>query len=91
MLGNKAVNTYGKAGPGADLKIFMEKRLLITLNARRKIVGQLRGYDTFMNLTVDNAFEILKDEKQRKLGTVVIRGNSVLSWECIDKVETRHC
>lgn len=85
-----AVNTYGKAGPGADLRMYMEKRLMVTLNMRRKVLGQLRGYDMFMNLVLDNAMEIMKNDQQRKLGTVVIRGNSVLTWECIDKVEPRH-
>lgn len=90
MSGSRVVPTYGKAGPGADLRMFMEKRLMVTLNARRKIVGQLRGYDMFMNLVIDNAMEVLKEDKQRKLGTIIVRGNSVLSWECIDKVEPRH-
>lgn len=89
MSGAKAINAYGKAGPGADLRMFMEKRLMLNLNAKRKIVGQLRGYDMFMNLVIDNAVELCKNDFQRKLGTVVIRGNCVLSWECLDKVESR--
>lgn len=86
MSGLKPVTTYGKAGPGADLRMFMEKRLVVTVNQKRKIIGQLRGYDMFMNIVLDNAVEIVKPEVTRKIGTVIIRGNAVLTWECLDKV-----
>ena len=33
----------GKAGPGADLRRFMEKRLDLKLNANRHVIGTLRG------------------------------------------------
>ncbi|CTQ40989.1 small nuclear ribonucleoprotein G [Babesia microti strain RI] len=77
----------GKTGPAVDLRRFMEKRLDIYLNGHRHIVGVLRGYDTFMNIVLDNALKI-GDEKE-ELGTVVLRGNSIVCWECLDKVHTR--
>lgn len=84
----------GKTGPAVDLRRFMEKRLdsklqihLVYLNGHRHIVGVLRGYDTFMNIVLDNALKI-GDEKE-ELGTVVLRGNSIVCWECLDKVHTR--
>lgn len=78
----------GKAGPPSDFRKFMEKRLQIYLNGNRQIVGVLRGYDIFMNLVLDNTFEIQKD-KEIDIGTVVIRGNSIQYWECLDKVDMK--
>ncbi|EZG43843.1 putative small nuclear ribonucleoprotein G [Gregarina niphandrodes] len=90
MAGGAKTNiTYGKAGPGADLRIFVEKRLLLTLNNNRKVVGQLRGYDVFMNIVLDNCVELRKNEVQRPMGTTVIRGNAIQSWECLDRIEQR--
>lgn len=37
-----------KQGYGPDLRKYMDKKLDIRLNANRKIVGTLRGYDQFM-------------------------------------------
>ncbi|CDR93939.1 small nuclear ribonucleoprotein G, putative [Babesia bigemina] len=78
----------GGSNAGPDLRRYMEKRLDVHLNGSRHVVGVLRGYDTFMNVVLDNALEINGDE-QVKLGMIVIRGNSIVYWECLDKVNTR--
>mmetsp|Transcript_16253 Transcript_16253/g.17715 ORF Transcript_16253/g.17715 Transcript_16253/m.17715 type:complete len:86 (+) Transcript_16253:1-258(+) len=75
-----------KAGAGADLRKFMEKRLDLKLNGNRHVVGVLRGYDQFMNLVLDNAVELVSRTEKRDIGMAVIRGNSVLMWECLDRV-----
>ncbi|SBO27485.1 small nuclear ribonucleoprotein, putative [Plasmodium knowlesi strain H] len=89
--------TVGKAGPSSDFRKFMEKRLqgnvllwnrAVYLNGNRQIVGVLRGYDTFMNLVLDNTVEI-KKEQQIDIGIVVIRGNSISYWECLDRVDIK--
>ncbi|GAW79682.1 small nuclear ribonucleoprotein G [Plasmodium gonderi] len=80
--------TVGKAGPASDFRKFMEKRLQVYLNGNRQIVGVLRGYDTFMNLVLDNTIEIKKEE-QIDIGIVVIRGNSICYWECLDRVDIK--
>jgi small nuclear ribonucleoprotein G len=71
----------------ANLKKFMEKRLDIYLNGNRNVVGVLRGYDNFMNIVLDNSIELTKSSEV-ELGMVVIRGNSILRWECLDRVKT---
>jgi small nuclear ribonucleoprotein G len=76
----------GKAGPGADLRKFMEKRLDVKLNAKRHVIGVLRGYDQFMNIVLDNTMEILSPTEKKEIGMVVIRGNSIVMWECLDKM-----
>merc|ERR1712146_184053 len=79
----------GKAGPGADLRRFMEKRLDIKLNLGRHVYGTLRGYDQFMNIVLDNAIEIVSSTEKNEIGMVVIRGNAIEMWECLDKVNAR--
>mmetsp|Transcript_29310 Transcript_29310/g.24202 ORF Transcript_29310/g.24202 Transcript_29310/m.24202 type:complete len:88 (+) Transcript_29310:32-295(+) len=76
-----------KAGAGADLRRFMEKRIDVKLNANRHVVGVVRGYDQFMNLVLDNAVELVSRTEKREIGMVVIRGNSILMWECLDRVK----
>lgn len=80
-----------KQGYGADLRKFMDLRVDLRLNANRHIAGVLKGYDQFLNIVLDNAIEI-KDNKgaggeKRELGTIVIRGNSIVMWENLDKVQ----
>merc|ERR1712226_407568 len=76
-----------KAGAGADLRKFMEKRLDLKLTANRHVVGVLRGYDQFMNIVLDNTVEIVSPTEKNEIGMVVIRGNSIMMWECLDRVK----
>ncbi len=79
-----------KQGYGADLRKFMDLRVDLRLNAGRHVAGVLKGYDQFLNIVLDNAIEIKsegKTEQKRELGTIVIRGNSVVMWENLDKVQ----
>mmetsp|Transcript_49930 Transcript_49930/g.161579 ORF Transcript_49930/g.161579 Transcript_49930/m.161579 type:complete len:121 (+) Transcript_49930:99-461(+) len=76
-----------KAGAGADLRKFMEKRLDLKLTANRHVVGVLRGYDQFMNIVLDNTVEIVSPTEKNDIGMVVIRGNSIMMWECLDRVK----
>jgi small nuclear ribonucleoprotein G len=78
-----------KQGYGPDLRKYMDKKLDIRLNAGRRIYGVLRGYDQFMNLVLEDVYEFESgNEKgnQIPLGTVMIRGNSVVLWETLDKI-----
>mmetsp|Transcript_15448 Transcript_15448/g.22976 ORF Transcript_15448/g.22976 Transcript_15448/m.22976 type:complete len:82 (-) Transcript_15448:322-567(-) len=71
----------GKSGP--DLKRLMDKNLRLYLNGKRIIGGILRGYDQFMNLVLEEAFEVVNDNYTKDIGTVVIRGNSVENFEIL--------
>jgi small nuclear ribonucleoprotein G len=64
----------------------MEKRLNIRLNANRTVRGVLRGYDEFMNLVLDNTEEVVSADEVNELGMVVIRGNSIIEIESLDKL-----
>lgn len=75
-----------KQGYGPDLRKYMDKRLDIRLNANRRVVGVLRGYDQFMNLVLEETQEYAEKDEKNPIGTVMIRGNSVVLWECLDKI-----
>merc|ERR1711935_90162 len=83
----RVASAMSKAGAGADLRKFMEKRLDLKLTANRHVVGVLRGYDQFMNIVLDNTVEIVSPTEKNEIGMVVIRGNSIMMWECLDRVK----
>lgn len=64
-----------------ELKNYMDKKLSIQLNGSRKVTGTLRGYDVFLNITLDEALEEQKNGDKLNIGTIVIRGNSIVSME----------
>jgi small nuclear ribonucleoprotein G len=75
-----------KQGYGPDLKKYMDKHLDIKLNAGRRVIGVLRGFDQFMNLVLEESVEVVGKDEKNPIGTVMIRGNSVVLWECLDKI-----
>ncbi|ODV96045.1 hypothetical protein PACTADRAFT_49465 [Pachysolen tannophilus NRRL Y-2460] len=68
-----------------ELKKYMDKRLALQLNGSRKIEGNLRGYDIFLNLTIDDTVEVTNKNESVQVGTVIVRGNSIVSIEVLDK------
>lgn len=48
----------------------MDKRISIEVNCNRKVTGVLRGFDAFMNIVLDEAFEECKTGTL-PMGTVV--------------------
>lgn len=74
-----------------DLKNLMDKQLLLSLNGKRQVSGVLRGYDAFMNIVLDDSFEHTDhtfsegDEGKKALGLIVIRGNSIVSLETMER------
>jgi len=69
-----------------DLKKYMDKTLAVKLNGSRKVIGILRGYDQFMNLVLENTVEEVSGSERNEIGMVVIRGNSVVMMEPLEKV-----
>jgi small nuclear ribonucleoprotein G len=74
------------SGAGPDLKKYMDKRLAIKLNGNRTINGTLRGFDQFMNLVLDETVEQVSATEQSSIGMVVIRGNSIVMIEALEKL-----
>ncbi|KAL1963832.1 hypothetical protein VTN77DRAFT_7763 [Rasamsonia byssochlamydoides] len=72
-----------------ELKKYMEKRLFVQLNGNRKVIGVLRGYDVFMNIVLDEAVEEKSGGEKVRLGMVVIRGNSVVMLEALERISDK--
>ena len=64
----------------------MEKKLAIKLNGNRNVTGVLRGFDQFMNIVLDNTVEEVSSEDRNDIGLVVIRGNSIVMMECLERI-----
>ncbi|WFO75728.1 RNA-binding protein [Desulfurococcaceae archaeon MEX13E-LK6-19] len=52
--------------------------VLIRLKGNREVRGKLKSYDQHLNIVLDDAEEIREDGSTRKLGTIVIRGDTVV-------------
>ncbi|XP_022342792.1 small nuclear ribonucleoprotein G-like [Crassostrea virginica] len=74
-----------KAHP-PELKKYMEKKINLKLNGGRQITGVLRGFDPFMNLVVDECIEETKLGEKNQIGMVVVRGNSIILLEALDRI-----
>ncbi|ETN65074.1 probable small nuclear ribonucleoprotein G [Anopheles aquasalis] len=74
-----------KAHP-PELKKYMDKRLSLKLNGGRVVSGILRGFDPFMNVVLDESIEECKDGTRNNIGMVVIRGNSIILVEALDRI-----
>ncbi|XP_002162004.1 probable small nuclear ribonucleoprotein G isoform X1 [Hydra vulgaris] len=69
-----------------ELKKYMDKRLHLKLNCNRSVTGILRGFDPFMNLVIDDTVENTSTQERNNIGMVVIRGNSVVLMEALDRI-----
>ncbi|KAI9019043.1 ribonucleoprotein LSM domain-containing protein [Hyaloraphidium curvatum] len=72
--------------PTPELKKYMDKRVFIQLNGNRKVTGILRGFDPFLNLVVDESVEEISEKERKEIGMVVIRGNSVIMVEALERI-----
>jgi|SRR3990167_597793 len=77
-----------KQGYPADLAPFLWKQLLVIMNGNRRVIGKVTGYDHFMNLTMEEATEYIPGSAPKPIFTTVIRGESIIFWECRDRVES---
>jgi small nuclear ribonucleoprotein len=56
----------------------INKRISLLLKDNRILDGKLAGYDEYMNMVLEDTEET-KDEQVRRIGTVVLRGNNVVT------------
>ena len=56
----------------------MNKRVSLLLKDGRILEGKLAGFDEFMNLVLDETEETMNENK-RRLNSVILRGNNVVS------------
>ena len=65
--------------PTALLEKSLDKRISLLLKDNRTLEGKLTGYDDNMNLVLEDTVETTAAQEERRLGTVVLRGNNVVS------------
>ena len=68
--------------------ILKDKKLKLSLNGNRKVTGQLRGYDAFLNVVLEDAVTETTGGATENIGTIVIRGNSIIQFESVDRIQT---
>jgi len=55
------------------------KRILIQVKNRDKIMGTLKAFDSHLNIWLDDAEVSSEDgEKKEKLGTLLVRGDNIV-------------
>lgn len=54
------------------------KTVLVRLRGGRSLRGRLEGFDQHMNLVLNEAEDISEAEDVRRLGTIIVRGDSVV-------------
>ena len=52
------------------------------MNGNRNVIGVLRGYDAFLNVVLEET----ENSNGQYLGQIVIRGNSIVQLEGLDRV-----
>lgn len=56
----------------------INQKLSLLLKDGRVLEGRLVGFDDYMNMVLEDTEEH-KEEGQRRLGTVILRGNNIIS------------
>jgi small nuclear ribonucleoprotein len=64
--------------PLALLEKSLNKRVTLLLKDNRILEGRLVGYDEYMNMVLEDTEERTVDQV-RKIGSVILRGNNVVS------------
>lgn len=65
------------------LEKHLDKRMRLILKDGRHLEGEFVGYDQYMNIVLEETEERHNDAA-RRLGTVVLRGNNVVSMVLTD-------
>ncbi|KAF2469653.1 small nuclear ribonucleoprotein E [Lindgomyces ingoldianus] len=72
----------------------LQARALVSIwlyeNLNMRIEGNLRGFDEFMNLVIDNATEVSlatrdKAESRRKIGQIMLKGDNISLIQSLSK------
>lgn len=75
---NKNMAENNQKRPFDVLNGALNKNVLIKLKGDLEVRGELASFDVHMNLVVENGEELKNGEMKRKLGTVLLRGDTVV-------------
>lgn len=71
--------------PSSHIVEFQDKKLKFSLNGNRIVTGTLRGYDAFLNVVLEEAQH---EQEGSFLGTIVLRGSSIIRFEGMERTAT---
>lgn len=54
------------------------KRVIVELKNQKQLVGKLKAFDIHINTVLDDTEERIEGDLKRKLGTVFIRGDTII-------------
>ncbi|MFH0836490.1 MAG: LSM domain-containing protein [Candidatus Micrarchaeota archaeon] len=60
------------------LNAALNKNVLVKVKGATEVRGNLASFDVHMNVVLENAEELEAGELKRKLGTVLLRGDTVV-------------
>ena len=56
----------------------VNKDILLKLKGKRTIKGKLKSFDQYMNLTLENATEVVEGDKVQQMGEIFIKGENIV-------------
>ncbi|HEQ79338.1 MAG TPA: RNA-binding protein [Euryarchaeota archaeon] len=56
----------------------LDKKIELVLKDGRKLKGTLKGFDDYMNMVLEETEE-QTESSQRRIGTIILRGNNVVT------------
>ncbi|MGN1045164.1 MAG: LSM domain-containing protein [Candidatus Methanomethylophilaceae archaeon] len=65
--------------PLTVLEKSLNKRISLLLKDGRVLEGKLLEFDEYMNMSLEETTETTATQEERRLGTVILRGNNVVS------------
>ncbi len=68
-----------QARPLDALNKARDKRVIVDLKNQKQLVGKLKAFDIHINCVLDDAEEKVNGETSRKLGTVFVRGDTIVT------------
>lgn len=56
----------------------VNKDILLKLKGKRTIKGKLKSFDQYMNITLENATEVLEEDRVQQMGEIFIKGENIV-------------
>ena len=86
---SKQEKRLNKDRPMDLLSMSLNGIVLVKLKGGRQLRGKLKNYDAHLNLTLDEAEEIIEDGENNSLGTIILRGDNVIIISPPPKVDKK--
>ena len=56
----------------------VNKDIIIKMKGKRTIKGKLKSFDQYMNITLENATEVLEEDRVQQMGEIFIKGENII-------------